>query len=112
VTLSRPQINALRYVRGRALYATDVNEGDGNVKRSILWLLDHGLLGWDPIYHGRVVLTEAGTQALAAVREIERVEKAKLGVMDLSKKREIQAAGREAQRKLRAVVKEAKPCPS
>lgn len=110
MTLSRPQIDALRYARGRHLYASDINEGNGNTKRSLMWLLDHGLLGWDPLYQGRVVLTPAGDQALATVREIERAEKAKLGVMDLNKLHEIRTAGRKAQRKLRSIVKEAKPC--
>ena len=63
--LSRPQHDALRYANGRQLYAADVNGGDGNRRRTLLSLLKCGLLDWDPIYHGRVVLTERGKQQLA-----------------------------------------------
>ena len=67
--LSQPQFDALRYAKGRQLYAKDINEGNGNLRRSLLWLLKHGLLAWDPIYQGRIVLTELGTQKLAEERE-------------------------------------------
>jgi hypothetical protein len=70
--LSRPQIDALRYANGRQLYAADINGGNGSRRRTLLWLLKHGLLGWDPIYHGRVVLTPAGEQQLQQWREKER----------------------------------------
>jgi hypothetical protein len=67
--LSRPQIDALRYARSRQLYAADINDGDGNMRRTLLWLIKHGLLGWDPIYSGRVVLTKLGEQKLTESRE-------------------------------------------
>ena len=67
--LSRPQLNALRYANGRQLYADTINDGDGNLRRSLLWLIKHGLLGWDPIYRGGVVLTDLGKQKLAEARE-------------------------------------------
>lgn len=112
MTLSRPQISALRYVRGRRLFATDVNEGNGNRKRSILWLLDRGMLDWDPICNGHIVLTAAGIQALAVVREIELAEKAKLGVMDKNKLQAIHATGHAARRKLHSIVKGSSDVPS
>jgi hypothetical protein len=67
--LSRPQIDALRYARSRQLYAADINDGDGNMRRTLLWLIKHGLLGWDPIYSGHVVLTKLGEQKLTESRE-------------------------------------------
>ena len=77
--LSCPQINALRYVNARSLYAESLNNGNGNMKRTLLWLLKHGLLDWDPIYYGRVVLTDAGQKQLQRADEHRRAEKAKLG---------------------------------
>ena len=62
--LSRAQVEGLRYARRGHLYARDINEGDGNVRRTLLWLIDRGFLTWDTIYHGRVVITELGEQAL------------------------------------------------
>jgi hypothetical protein len=67
--LSRPQIDALRYAKGRQLYAARINEGNGNMRRTLLWLLKHELLGWDPIYHGCAVLTALGEQKLTEARE-------------------------------------------
>ena len=64
MTLSRPQLKALRYVKGRMLYAESINNGDGNLRRSIMALFKNGLVDWDPIYTGRAVLTEAGESAL------------------------------------------------
>jgi hypothetical protein len=69
VKLSQPQIEALRYANGRQLYAADINGGNGNRRRTLLWLLKHGLLSWDPIYTGRVVLTELGRRKLAEAHE-------------------------------------------
>jgi len=63
--LSRQQLDVLRYASGRQLYAADINGGDGNRRCTLLSLLKLGMLDWDPIYHGRVVLTERGTQQLA-----------------------------------------------
>lgn len=63
--LSRPQIAALRYAKSRQLYAEDINEGNGNRRRTLLWLLDHELLTWDPIYYARAVLTNLGEKLLA-----------------------------------------------
>ncbi len=77
--LSRPQIEGLCYTRGRQLYAQDINEGDGNVRRTLLWLIKHGLLGWDPIYHGRVVVTAAGQEQLQRDQDRKRDARAKLG---------------------------------
>ena len=68
MTLSRPQLDALRYVKGWMLFAEDINEGNGNMRRTILSLFKLGMLGWDPIYRGRTVLTELGEQKLAATR--------------------------------------------
>lgn len=70
--LSRPQFNALRYAKGRQLYAKDINEGNGNMRRSLLWLLKHALLAWDPIYKARVVLTKLGEQKLDEARAARR----------------------------------------
>ncbi|HSX21538.1 MAG TPA: hypothetical protein VLE97_02035 [Gaiellaceae bacterium] len=74
--LSRPQFDALRYAKGRDLYAESVNSGDGNMRRSILSLIKHGLLGWDPtaFYRGRLVLTELGKQKLAEALEERRAK--------------------------------------
>lgn len=66
--LSRPQIEALRYAKGRQLYAATINDGNGNLRRTLQWLIKHGLLGWDPTYHGRVVLTDLGTRKLEEAR--------------------------------------------
>ena len=38
--LSRPQLDALRYAKNRQLYAADINEGNGNRRRTLLWLTD------------------------------------------------------------------------
>ena len=72
MTLSRPQIGALRYVNARQLFAADVNAGDGNRRRTILWLIDRDLLGWDPIYRGRLVVTDAGAAQLQNDRDRAR----------------------------------------
>lgn len=68
MTLSRPQIDALRYAKGRQLFAKDINEGNGNMRRTLLSLLKLGMLGWDPIYNGRVVVTAAGIEQIAKDR--------------------------------------------
>jgi hypothetical protein len=62
--LSGPQLHALRYAKGRQLYAADVNAGNGNLRRTLLSLLKIGLLSWDPIYKGRLVITDLGEQKL------------------------------------------------
>jgi hypothetical protein len=62
--LSRPQVAALRYVRGRMLFASDVDAGNGNMRRSIMTLFKLGMLAWDPIYTTRIVLTKTGKEAL------------------------------------------------
>lgn len=72
MTLSQPQIDALRYVNGRQLYADDINNGNGNMRRTLLSLLKIGMLDWDPIYRGRVVLTDAGKQKLTDWREKQK----------------------------------------
>ena len=77
--LSRPQIDALRYAKGRMIYAADINGGNGNRRRTLLSLFKIGMLAWDPIYHARVVLTAAGEQQLQQARLLARVAKAKLG---------------------------------
>ena len=79
--LSRAQLDALRYAKGRLLYAADINGGNGNRRRTLLSLFKIGMLAWDPspIYHGRVVLTAAGEQQLQQARDHLRAEKAKLG---------------------------------
>ena len=70
VTLSRPQLNALRQVRSRLLYAADVNRG--NVCRTYASLFKLGLIDWDPIYRGHVQLTKVGEQALDTANQKER----------------------------------------
>lgn len=70
--LSRPQFDALRYAKGRQLYAANINDGNGNMRRTLLWLLKHELLAWDPIFHGRVVLTKLGEQKLDEARAERR----------------------------------------
>ena len=77
--LSRAQLDALRYAKGRMIYAADINGGNGNRRRTLLSLLKIGMLGWDPIYHARVVLTAAGEQQLQQERERTRAAKARLG---------------------------------
>jgi len=37
--LSRPQLNALRYVKSRSVFAADINGGNGNLRRTLLWLI-------------------------------------------------------------------------
>lgn len=108
MTLSDPQLKALRYVAGRQLYAESINEGDGNLRRSILSLFKIGLLAWDPIYNGRATVTAAGQRALEVARDIERLAKSKLGVMDKTKLHEIVAKERAAKDELRRIVKDAK----
>jgi hypothetical protein len=71
-TLSRAQITALKYANGRQLYEADINSGNGNLRRTLLRLIKHSLLGWDPIYHGRIVLTDLGKHKLAEARERDR----------------------------------------
>lgn len=66
--LSRSQIDALRYAKGRQLYADAINGGNGNLRRTIQSLFKIGMLGWDPIYHGRAVLTAAGEEQIAKDR--------------------------------------------
>ena len=77
--LSRAQLDALRYAKGRVLYAADINDGNGNRRRTLLSLFKIGMLAWDPIYHARVVLTTAGEQQLQHASEQVRAAKAKLG---------------------------------
>ena len=62
MTLSRPQIRALRQTRARPLFAPDINRG--NQRRTYASLFKLGLIDWDPIYRGRVVLTATGVQKL------------------------------------------------
>jgi hypothetical protein len=109
VTLSPQQLKALHYASGRDLYAAAINEGNGNLRRSILSLFKLGLLGWDPIRHGRAVLTPAGKDALGAARAIQDAQKAKLGVVDKAKRKEIDARSLAAKRMLQRAIKEAKP---
>jgi hypothetical protein len=80
--LSRPQIDALRYASGRQLYADDINNGNGNMRRTLLSLLKIGMLAWDPIYQGRVVLTTAGKQKLADWRQQQRPRAARRQPVD------------------------------
>ncbi len=54
---------------GRQLYAADINGGNGNMRRTLLSLFHLGLLDWDALYKGRVVLTAVGTQTLQTERE-------------------------------------------
>lgn len=68
MTLSRSQIDALRYAKGRQLFAADINEGNGNMRRTLLSLFKLGMLVWHPLYHGRVVVTAAGIEQLAKDR--------------------------------------------
>ena len=105
--LSRPQIDGLRYAKGRQLYAKDVNEGNGNMRRTLRSLIDLGLLAWGPAWHGCLVLTEAGKQALDAVREIDLAAKAQLGLGDKRGRAENQERQRAAKQKLRRLVNEA-----
>lgn len=100
--LSRPQIDALRYAKGRQLYADNINKGNGNMRRTLLSLLKHELLGWDPIYHGRVVLTALGEQKLAEARE-EKAARLR-GTID-----EPGSALRIARRERELAAKETKP---
>ncbi|HSX22443.1 MAG TPA: hypothetical protein VLE97_06660 [Gaiellaceae bacterium] len=109
MTLSKQQIDALRYASDRHLYAEAINEGNGNKRRSLLSLFKLGLLAWDPIYQGRAVLTPAGKQALDAAREIQLAAKAKRGVIDKGKLKEIAARSVIAKQTLSRVIKEAKP---
>jgi hypothetical protein len=66
--LSRPQLDAIRYAKGRQLFAADVNEGNGNTRRTLLSLFKLGMLSWDPLLRGRVVVTAAGLEQLAKDR--------------------------------------------
>jgi hypothetical protein len=105
VTLSRQQFDALRYVSGRRLYAKDINEGNGNRRRSLLALFKIGLLDWDPIY-GSVVLTPVGKEALKTAQEIQRANK--IGVIDVNKRKEIDKSTATAKRTLTQLLKDAK----
>ena len=109
MTLSPQQVKALRYASSRQLFADAINEGDGNLRRSLLSLFKLGLLAWDPIYQGRAAVTPAGTQALAAACDIHLAAKAKIGVVDKNKLKAIAARTRTAKETLSRVLKEAKP---
>lgn len=100
--LSRPQLDALRYASGRQLYAADINSGNGNRRRSLLALLKLGLLDWDPIYHGRVVLTDRGKQQLSDARAKKLA--AVRGTID-----DPRSAVRIAKRQREEAAKETKP---
>lgn len=69
MTLSLPQIEALRYASRRQLFAADVDGGDGNRRRTFRSLFRLGMIDWDPICHGRVVLTTAGRSHLRRAHE-------------------------------------------
>ena len=69
MTLSLPQIDALRYASKRQLYAADVNGGDGNRRRTFRSLFKLGMIDWDPICHGRVVVTAVGKSQLRRAYE-------------------------------------------
>ena len=107
MTLSRQQINALRYASGRSLYAKDINEGDGNLRRTLLSLFKIGLLDWDPLY-GRAVLTPIGKDALKIAREIQLAPKSKIGVLDTNKRKEIDKRTIAAKQTLIQLLKDAK----
>ncbi|MCJ7437635.1 MAG: hypothetical protein MUP97_07745 [Acidimicrobiia bacterium] len=81
MTLSRPQLDALRYAKGHMIFAADINGGDGNRRRTLLSLLKIGMLDWDPICHGRLVLTAAGEEQLTKDRDRKHDARAKLGAI-------------------------------
>lgn len=69
MTLSLPQIEALRYASRRHLFAADVNGGDGNRRRTFRSLFKLKMIDWDPACHGRVILTTAGRSQLRRAHE-------------------------------------------
>jgi hypothetical protein len=62
VKLSRPQLNRLHYAKSHQLFTADIN--GGNERRTYASLFKLGLLDWDPVLKGRVMLTELGKQKL------------------------------------------------
>jgi hypothetical protein len=97
VTLSRPQRNRLRYARNRQLFTADINRG--NEQRTYASLFKLGLLGWDPILKGRVVLTALGEEQLKEARDQERPKYGRddrpgtLRIKDVGDRRVITLAG-------------------
>lgn len=69
MTLSRPQLHALRQVRSRRLFAADVNRG--NARRTYATLFKLGLIDWDPICRD-VRLTASGEQTLNTFNKKQR----------------------------------------
>lgn len=61
--LTAPQIAALRYANSRQLWASTINDGNGNMRRSIQSLFKIGLIDWHPTFQN-VVLTKAGQAVL------------------------------------------------
>jgi hypothetical protein len=68
--LSGPQLNRLRYARKRQLFTADINRG--NERRTYAALFKLGMLDWDPLLRGQVVLTAAGEQQLQELQEARR----------------------------------------
>jgi hypothetical protein len=66
--LSGPQLNRLRYAHNRQLFTSDMNRG--NERRTYATLFKLGMLDWDPLFKGRVVVTALGTQRLKESREL------------------------------------------
>ena len=69
IRLSGPQLNRLRYAHNRQLFTADMNRG--NERRTYATLFKLGMLDWDPLFKGRVVVTALGTQRLKESRELE-----------------------------------------
>jgi hypothetical protein len=76
VTLSQPQIAALRYAKGRMLYARDLNNGNGNMRRTLLSLLKLKMLDWHSMM-GYLVVTPAGLEQIdrARAKKLAKVRK-------------------------------------
>jgi hypothetical protein len=74
--LSGPQLNRLRYARKRQLFTPDINRG--NERRTYATLFKLGMLDWDPLFHGRVVVTALGERQLKESQELERRQEQEL----------------------------------
>ena len=76
MTLSVPQLRALKQVRSRRLFTADINSG--NERRTYASLFKLGLIDWDPIWQS-VVLTATGKETLQSADKKRAEERSKLG---------------------------------
>lgn len=86
--LSRAQIDALRRAEQGHLRI------DGRPRRTLLWLVDHGLITWRSIHPGHAEITSLGRQRLAAVPRRKLDPPGTLRITDVGDRRVITLVGR------------------